>query len=202
MLHRFIPARWSIPVTCAILLGFALGWAMLAQTGSPQAVRVLARGAGTTMLEGGAGPPDYMPVLTRVAFYVESFPNGAIRGQFECLALAPRASKGETSGDFTTNVMYVTGAIEAALIERDTIRVEGNSECTGIGAGSNVPFAAVIRRGGPGATIALTAGVTRQLFKEILLDGSFEVFDQPQTPPQATLLAPLFFFQRLAGASR
>src|SRR6184192_2973919 len=100
-----------------------------AQTGPQGGVRVLARGAGTTMLEGGTGSPDYVPVLTRVAFHVELIGGGVVGG-FECLALAPADTKGSRSGDFTQNVMYVTGSVSAASVQGDSIRFEGNSECT------------------------------------------------------------------------
>ena len=146
----------------------------LAQSGPQLNVGVLARGAGTTMLEGGTGAPDYVPVITRVAFRV-SLIEGGVVGAFECLALAPAEVQGSRSGDFTQNVMYVTGNVSAASVQGDSIRIEGNSECTGIGVGSNVPFSAVIRKGGPGTTLVLTAGSPPQVFREILLEGIFEI---------------------------
>jgi len=147
-------------------------WVIQGQTGSR--IRILARGAGATMLEGGSGGPNYMPVLTKIAFHVEEV-DGVVTGAFECLALAPREMKGPASGDFSQNVMYVTGAVESAVIEGDTIRLSGNSECTGIGAGSNVPFTCTIRKGGPGATLVLRGGTPPAIYKEILLEGNFEI---------------------------
>ena len=158
----------------ALLTG---GFAWVATGQTEPRFRLLARGAGTTMLEGGAGEPGYMPVLTKIAFHAELL-DGVVTGAFECLALAPKEVKGPASGDFTQNVMYVTGTVESAVIEGDTIRLTGNSECTGIGAGSNVPFVATIRKGGPGATLVLRGGSPPQIFREILLDGVFEIFSE------------------------
>ncbi len=145
-----------------------------AQTQPGSRTRYLARGAGITILEGGSGAPGFMPVLTKIAFHVEEV-DGVATGAFECLALAPKEIKGLSSGDFTQNVMYVTGTVESATIEGDAIRISGGSECTGIGEGSNVPFTATIRTGGPGATIVLRGGSPPQVFREILLEGIFEI---------------------------
>ncbi|HUQ93897.1 MAG TPA: hypothetical protein VM120_19620 [Bryobacteraceae bacterium] len=167
--------RWLGAVLTLTLITAASTWVIQGQTG-PR-TRILARGAGTTMLEGGSGDPDYMPVLTKIAFHVEEV-DGVITGAFECLALAPKEMKGAASGEFTQNVMYVTGAVESAVIEGDTIRLSGNSECTGIGAGSNVPFTCTIRKGGPGATLILRGGFPQAIYKEILLEGNFEVLGE------------------------
>jgi hypothetical protein len=98
-----------------------------------------------------------------------------VTGDFECLAMGPRKSAGATSADFTSNVMYVTGTVETAVVQGDTIRLTGNSDCTGIGAGDNVPFTAETRKGGPGATVVLRAGSPPQTFREILTSGNFEI---------------------------
>jgi len=147
---------------------------MRGQPASPSQTTVLARGAGVSILEGGTGAPDYLPVFTNVAFHAELV-DGVITGDFECLALGPRKNAGESSGEFTSNVMYVTGNVESAVVLGDTIRLTGNSDCTGIGAGSNVPFTAEIRKGGPGATVVLRAGNPPQTFREILTSGNFEI---------------------------
>jgi len=71
------------------------------------------------------------------------------------------------------NAMYVTGEITSAEIEGDTATLKGTANVTGLGAGHNLPFILVVRRGGPGSTSVLTvSGLT---FDEILLEGSFEV---------------------------
>ena len=71
--------------------------------------------------------------------------------------------------------MYVSGNVETLKVEGDTVRITGNSECTGIGAGSNVPYEAVIQKGGPGTTVWLKAGTPPLVFKEILIEGGFEI---------------------------
>jgi hypothetical protein len=125
------------------------------------------RGAGTTMVEGGTGSPSFAPVITKVAFHWDG---GA--GRFECLALAPAEEAGSRgSGKFDTNIMYVTGDITSADIQKHSAVLEGSATVTGVGAGSDQPFTVVVTRGGPGATLVLeVSGLT---FREILLDGRF-----------------------------
>src|ERR1700745_1807084 len=48
----------------------------------------IARGAGTTIIHGGTGSPNFVPVITTIAFHVERSGAG-VTGEFECLALAP-----------------------------------------------------------------------------------------------------------------
>jgi hypothetical protein len=124
-----------------ILLGVVAAGSYRAIRGqaTPSQTAILARGAGTGILEGGTGAPNYLPVLTNAAFHVELV-DGVITGDFECVALGPRNNAGATSGEFTSNVMYVTGTVETAVVQGDTIRITGNSDCTGIGAGENLPF--------------------------------------------------------------
>jgi hypothetical protein len=127
------------------------------------------RGAGTTLVEGGTGPPSFDPILTKVGFHWEGG-----TGQFECLALAPSATPGTPgSGNFDKNIMYVTGVITSVKVDGRTALLKGAATVTGAGAGSNRPFTATVRRGGPGATLVLEiSGLT---FKEILLEGEFNV---------------------------
>jgi hypothetical protein len=153
------------------LAGTALVVTLIAQAGtrerSDEGGRSV-RGAGTTMLEGGTGAPEFTPVLTKVAFHWQK---GS--GRFECLALAPSAGAGDPgSGDFDTNIMYVTGEITSAEVRKRTAILEGSATVTGVGAGSDEPFTATLTRGGPGATLVLeVSGLT---FREILLDGRFQ----------------------------
>jgi hypothetical protein len=153
-----------------ILAGVALAAAPVAPSGGPddgddddRSVR----GAGTTMVEGGTGSPSFAPVITKVAFHWDG---GA--GRFECLALAPVEEAGSRgSGRFDTNIMYVTGDITSADIQKHSAVLEGSATVTGVGAGSDQPFTVVVTRGGPGATLVLeVSGLT---FREILLDGRF-----------------------------
>ena len=150
----------------ALLLGAALLWALLGQAEGRTAGAYI-RGGGTTMVEGGTGAPSFTPLITKVAF---QWRGG--EGSFECLALAPSASAGSPgSGDFDTNVMYVTGEITSGRISGNAAVLRGAATVTGVGAGSNRPFTVTVRRGGPGATLVLVvSGLT---FEEILLEGQF-----------------------------
>jgi hypothetical protein len=112
-------------------------------------------------------------VVTTIAFHAER-QGQAVSGGLECLALVPAVPTGNGSGQFTINAMYVTGQVTSAQIDGETATLKGTATITGLGAGTNVPFTFVVRKGGPGSTSALTAsGLT---FNEILLEGSFEVF--------------------------
>jgi hypothetical protein len=153
-------------------LGVAIGLALavLAQAGTRDEGKTLGgsiRGAGTTIVEGGTGPPSFTPIVTKVAFHWRKSTGG-----FECLALAPGPQAGTPgSGSFDTNIMYVTGEISSAEIDGHTAVLKGSATVTGAGAGSNRPFTATVTRGGPGATLVLeVSGLT---FEEIVLEGQF-----------------------------
>ncbi len=135
--------------------------------------RIVAEGGGTTIIHGGTGASGgFVPVLTTIAFHVDRT-GGRVAGSFDCLALAPEASTGSTSGQFTVNAMYVAGQITGATVNGDAATLTGTADITGLGAGSNVGFTFVVRNGGPGATAVLTAnGLT---FNELLVEGSFRV---------------------------
>jgi hypothetical protein len=109
---------------------------------------------------------------SRLGQALAAFHLGAGAGHFECLALAPSADAGRPgSGNFDTNVMYVTGPITVAELNGDSAVLKGSSTVTGLGAGSDRPFTATVTRGGPGATLVLEgSGLT---FREILLEGRF-----------------------------
>jgi hypothetical protein len=133
---------------------------------------IIAEGGGTTIIQGGTGVPGFVPVLTKLGFHAEQT-NGGVTGDFECLALAPEATTGAHSGQFTVNAMYVTGRVSGATVDGDTATLTGNADVTGLGAGSNVSFTFVAKRGGPGATFVLTVnGLT---FHEVLLEGASQV---------------------------
>jgi hypothetical protein len=134
---------------------------------------VIARGAGTTIIEGGTGSSGgFVPVFTTLAFHAEEA-SGSVVGGFECFARVPESATGSGSAAFTVNAMYVTGRITGALVKGDTATLTGTATITGLGAGTNVPFAIVVHRGGPGATAVLTTGGL--VFHEILVEGSIEV---------------------------
>lgn len=123
------------------------------------------RGGATTTVAGGTGAPKFTPVITKLTFHWREG-----QGHFECLALAPSAAAGKPgSGNFDTNVMYVTGPITAVQINGSVAVLMGSATVTGLGAGTNVPFTATAERGGPGTTFVLTiSGLT---FDETILEG-------------------------------
>src|ERR1700722_9203410 len=57
----------------------------------------IARGAGTTIIHGGTGSPNFVPVITTIAFHAERS-GGGVTGELDCLALAP-PKPGTGSGD-------------------------------------------------------------------------------------------------------
>ena len=140
---------------------------------SSQAAKILARGGGKTIIEGGTGQAGgFVPVITTIAFHAERH-GQMVSGDFECLALVPAVPTGNGSGQFTGNAMYVTGEITSVEIEGDTAKLKGTATVTGLGAGHNQSFTFVVRKGGPGSTSVLAvSGLT---FHEILLEGFFEI---------------------------
>jgi hypothetical protein len=141
-----------------------------AHEGGPQVA-----GAGKTIIEGGTGAPNYIPVTTVLAFHA----NGD-GGDFECLALAPTSGSGAPeSGSFEVNAMYVTGHITSVHVSDGTAVLKGTAVVTGLGAGPNQDFTFTVGSGGPGtaATLVVTgAGIPSQLvFHEILLEGQVTI---------------------------
>ena len=138
--------------------------------------KVIARGGGTTIIQGGTGAAGgFTPVLTKLAFHAER-EAGAVTGGFECLALAPEATSGTGSGQFTVNAMYVTGQITGAVVNADSATLTGTASITGLGAGTNVSFTFEVHKGGPGATSVLkVASLPSTPFNEILIEGEFKV---------------------------
>ncbi len=169
------PFKYLTRVNRTLLLAtIAMASAVTSVCAQPaQAAKVLARGAGQTIIQGGTGQAGgFVPVITTIAFHAERQGQG-VSGDFECLAIAPAVPTGDGSGQFTVNAMYVTGQITSVVVDGETATLKGTATITGLGAGTNVPFTFVVRKGGPGSTAVLTAsGLT---FHEILLEGSFEV---------------------------
>lgn len=180
MLERFkLSHRWVVGLL-GLMVGLVLGAMFLTRSvlGLNSHSSAIARGAGTTIIQGGTGSPGFVPVLTTLAFHAEQ-QGGTVAGAFECLARAPENSNGPGSTQFSINAMYVTGQITGATVTGDAATLTGTATITGLGAGSNVPFQIVVRRGGPGTTAVLTTeGSPRLVFNEILLEGSFEVSQQ------------------------
>ncbi len=134
----------------------------------------IARGAGTTIIHGGTGSPGFTPVVTTVAFHAERS-GGGVTGEFDCLALAPEAATGPGSGQFTVNAMYVVGNVTGASVHDDTATLTGTANITGLGAGTNIPFTFVVHKGGPGAAGVLIVNSLTFPFREILVQGAFQV---------------------------
>jgi hypothetical protein len=152
-----------------LLLGTVVLATAASAGGETTGERHRVRGAATTMLEGGTGAPDFVPVLTKLAFHW----NGS-RGDLECLALAPSDPPGSPgSGDFDTNVMYVTGPVTAGSVEDGRAVLRGTSTVTGLGAGENMPFTLIAFEGGPGTKVILR--VSGLVFREIVLEGEIRI---------------------------
>ncbi len=173
--YRF--RRTTIWMAAMSVVAGVVAWEGLAQPEPGlSSSTVLARGGGTTIIEGGTGKSGgFVPVLTTVGFHAERN-GGSVTGTFECLARAPQNPTGSASAQFNVNAMYVTGQITAATLAGDMATLAGTADITGIGAGTNVPFTFVVRAGGPGSAAVLTTeGSARLVFNETLVEGSFQV---------------------------
>ena len=169
--------NWVTGLLVVTSLGVAMLFATRSVAGNEDDHGIVARGAGTTIIHGGTGlSGGFVPVLTTLAFHAERSGVG-VTGEFECLALAPDAATGKGSGQFTDNAMYVTGQITGATVSGDTATLTGTASITGLGAGTDVPFTFVVRRGGPGATAVLTVNTLTFSFHEVLVQGSIEVHE-------------------------
>ena len=136
----------------------------------------IAQGGGTTIIQGGTGAKGgFSPVLTTIAFHAERHDED-VTGGFECVARKPEATTGAGSGQFTVNVMYVTGQITGAIINGRSATLTGTADITGLGAGKDVPFTFEVRKGGPGAKSVLRVdSLPGVVFNEILIEGAFQV---------------------------
>ena len=153
----------------AVLIAFAMvgpSTSVVAKGEAGKHLRV--SGAGKTIIEGGTGGAAPIPVTTLVAFHAD-----AQGGDFECLALAPSQVTGTGSGEFDTNATYVTGKVTSLEIGKGVATLRGTATVTGLGAGQDVPFTALVHAGGPGSTVRLdVSGLT---FPEILVDGHISI---------------------------
>ena len=175
--------RSSRPVTVGALAVVSVVLAMLVTSrmafgrDSDNDNEQIARGAGTTIIHGGTGSPNFVPVITTIAFHAERS-GGGVTGEFECLALAPKQASGPGSGQFTVNAMYVAGKVTGASVHEDTATLTGVADITGLGAGTNVRFTFVVHKGGPGSAAVLTVNSLTFPFHEILVEGAFQIDDQ------------------------
>src|SRR6266849_4172429 len=172
--------RYSRPVMVGVLAVAGVVLAVLLSTRTvfgrdSENDNGIARGAGTTIIHGGTGAPNFVPVITTIAFHAERSGAG-VTGEFDCLALAPREpGTGQGSGQFTENAMYVAGKVTGASVHEDTATLTGTADITGLGAGTNVPFTFVVHKGGPGSAAVLTVNSFPFPFHEILVQGAFHV---------------------------
>lgn len=159
----------------------------LAATGMP-ARGQLVSGGGETFIAGGFGNPP-KPLKSQFGFRIDRAEDGSISGTFDCLALAPESDSGAGSGQFTKNIMYVTGAITALdSLTKEAASFSGTATVTGIGAGANMPFTCKVTSGPPAQTgksgvgvTAGTAGATMTLvvsgltFNEVVTNGEIRI---------------------------
>ena len=148
----------------ALLILLSISTGLLWESKAIANAALSVQGGGTSILTGGG--PGTLPIITKLGI---NFENGS--GRFDCLALAPTPPEGtQGSGIFDNNIMYVTGPITGATIQGNTATLTGTATVTGVGAGTNAPFAVTADRGGPGTKVVLVVyGVT---FVETLLEGS------------------------------
>lgn len=142
-----------------------------------------AAGGAETIITGGTGAPtleELKPVKTILAFRATKPQGGVAEGRFECLALAPSEPSGPESGQFTENIMYVTGVVTSLTrLDKDTVLLKGQGRCTGLGAGDAVLFEATVRQGGPGTPIRLKVNTLPGVeFFEIVTSGSIQFFEK------------------------
>jgi hypothetical protein len=155
----------KIAIPLVLLAAIAAVLTAGAAGGGQRNAGLTVQGGATTMVEGGTGGPDFVPVLTKLAFHWDGN-----KGRLECLALAPSDPAGDPgSGDFDTNAMYVTGPVTSARIGGSVAVLRGTSTVTGLGAGKNEPFRLVTHAGGPGTKLVLR--VSGLVFREIVLEG-------------------------------
>src|ERR1700751_1695669 len=108
--------KYSRPVIAGGLAGAGFVFAVLLSTrtvfgrDSENDNGQIARGAGTTIIHGVTGAPNFVPVITTNAFHAERSGAG-VTGGLDCLALAPPPGTGPGSGQFTENAMYVAGKV-------------------------------------------------------------------------------------------
>src|SRR5260370_20641948 len=133
---ELLSRRLICPVMMGLaLIGPAVGAFGKQNSNSDLASGTIARGAGTTIIEGGTGSAGgFVPVLTTIAFHAETS-GGTVTGAFECLARAPAAATASLSAQFNVNAMYVTGQITGAVATGDTVTLTGTANITGLGAG-------------------------------------------------------------------
>lgn len=163
-MHRRVRMMWILVPALALT---ASAWAISAQAGDAKDNASI-QGGGTSIISGGTGAPSFAPIITK---FTVVWRNG--QGHFECLALTPSAAAGSPgSGNFDTNIMYVTGSVTSAEVHGRTAVLKGSATVTGAGAGAAQPYTLTLTKGGPGATLVLEiSGLT---FNETVLEGEIK----------------------------
>lgn len=144
-------------------------------------------GAGESLLAAGNGATELeslTPAITRFAIRAVQPKGDVASGRFECIAIVPEAAAGTGSGEFTQNVMYVSGIVTGLeQVDKDTAVISGIGPCTGIGAGTEVNFEVTVERGGPGARLQLSVDtLPGVVFNEIVTDGLIEFTNRKMAP--------------------
>src|ERR1700757_3689845 len=107
-MQRQLRSSRALKVGVLLVVSFALAMLLTTRTvmgrDSDNDNGQIARGAGTTIIHGGTGSPNFVPVITTLAFHAEHS-GGRVTGELECLALAPEQANGSGSGQFTVNAM-------------------------------------------------------------------------------------------------
>ena len=162
--NRFRMPKWLLGAGAVLIAFVVVGSMTHAVATGESAKHGRVSGAGRTIIEEGTGGTAPVPVTTLVAFHAD-----AHGGDFECLALAPSIATGAGSGEFTANVMYVTGKVTSLEIGSGVATLRGIATVTGLGAGHDLPFTVLVHPGGPGTTLKLD--ISGLSFPEILVDG-------------------------------
>jgi hypothetical protein len=160
---------------------------------TPAGAQLIA-GGGESIVHGGTGGNSPIPVKTVFGFNIQK--NGdQVTGTFDCLALAPHAATGPGSGEFTDNVMYVTGTVTAVqAVDKTSATFSGTANVTGIGAGLNLPFncevkaapaQTAVKPGGVGVTAGgagahMTLVVSGLTFDESITTGGISISPLPK----------------------
>jgi len=147
-------------------------------------------GGGTTLVHGGSGGASPVPVITTFGFRIVK-DGSKVSGTFDCLALAPSSASGAGSGQFTENIMYVTGDItNVSALTKSSASFSGTATVTGLGAGVNLPFtcdvqsssevAKAIKPSGTGVTTGnsgahMTLVVSGLTFDEVITNGGISI---------------------------
>ena len=125
LLTRDKSMRWFGGFLAVVLIAVGSNWLLKGQTPGSR-IRVIARGAGITMLEGGSGGPDYMPVIQcSTARPHLASGHTLIEGEFEIVVELDGLDVlegGESSDGFEAAVFDAPGGVgEGAAVGGDPV---------------------------------------------------------------------------------